>query len=728
MFSAHSPDKKRGIAAQSYESHITAVLRMAEDYACEAAEFAKKDKEFFLQIVRQAALFHDLGKLDKENQSILCGEKQAPRLPKNHVDAGAAYFFGKDNISSFAAAVIQAHHIGYCNFVKELGKEELIFRDPDIFDYTNNTLSELLQIHNSLIKETYNTGGDIAGQRGLFLRLVLSCLADADHTDTSVHYKNHEIPPPYIKLRPDERLAKLDDYVSSLKTTDDERSNLRKEMYHVCKNVNIKTDISSCDSPVGSGKTTAIMAHLLQIAQNRGLRRIFVVLPFTNIIRQSVKVYRNSLVLAGEDENDVVAELHHRADFQNPESRYLTSLWRAPIIVTTAVTFFETLASNNPATLRRLHELPGSAIFIDESHAALPPKLMPLAWQWINDYAAEWGCYWVLASGSLNRFWQIPEISQGKNIVVPEIVNNELRKKLSVYENNRVQYKHDMSPKKLKEFAEWIVNFPGPRIVVVNTVQNAAVIADYFEKNYDRNSVEHLSTALSPLDRTGIIKRIEERLENQNDVNWTLVATSCVEAGVDFSFRTGFRELSSLLSLIQLAGRVNRHGFYDNSEVWTFCLAENEGFNKNHELSIAQNVLKYYIENNVVISPELSTESIQREIREKGVSTAFKELLDSEKFNKFPIIEEKFKVINSDTRLVLVDTQIIEKIKRHEKITWQEIQNNSVSIYSNNIKRFSVEELIKGLYKWDLFYDDFLGVMRGILPILKAENGGDLII
>ena len=53
------------------------------------------------------------------------------------------------------------------------------------------------------------------------------------------------------------------------------------------------------------------------------------------------------------------------------KSRYLTALWKAPIIVTTAVTFFETLASNSPSTLRRLHNLPGSGIFVDESHAAL---------------------------------------------------------------------------------------------------------------------------------------------------------------------------------------------------------------------------------------------------------------------------------------------------------------------------------------------------------------------
>ena len=40
--------------------------------------------------------------------------------------------------------------------------------------------------------------------------------------------------------------------------------------------------------------------------------------------------------------------------------------------MTTAVQFFETLGANHPAQLRKLHELPGSAIFLDEAHAAIP--------------------------------------------------------------------------------------------------------------------------------------------------------------------------------------------------------------------------------------------------------------------------------------------------------------------------------------------------------------------
>ena len=84
-----------------------------------------------------------------------------------------------------------------------------------------------------------------------------------------------------------------------------------------------------------------------------------------------------------------------------------------------------------------------------------------------------------------------------------------------------------------------------------------------FVKNMEEEKVEHLSTALLPGDRAKTIETVKRRLEDQEDTDWILVATSCVEAGVDFSFRTGFREMFSLLSLLQAAGRVNRNGRFE---------------------------------------------------------------------------------------------------------------------------------------------------------------------
>jgi CRISPR/Cas system-associated endonuclease/helicase Cas3 len=482
-------------------------------------------------------------------------------------------------------------------------------------------------------------------------------------------------------------------------------------MYSCCRDADTNANIVSCDSPVSSGKTTAIMAHLLSQAEKRGLRRIFVVLPFTSIIQQSVEVYRKSIVIDGEKPEEVVAELHHLADFESVDSRHLTALWRAPIIVTTAVAFFETLSSKSVSTLRRLHELPGSAIFVDESHAVLPPKLLPLAWKWMNCFADEWSCYWALASGSMNRFWTIDKIAKGHKRDVPDIVGSSLREQQSDFEKNRISYKYEQKTKNADELVEWVSSLPGPRLVILNAIQSAAVIADRFSSIRTRGRVEHISTSLTPFDRKNTIKRVNERLKDPLDSDWTLVATSCVEAGIDMSFRTGFRELGSLVSLLQTAGRVNREGRYDSAEVWTFELADEDRLLKNKRLNDASRILCGYIKQGVKIVPELSTDSIKREIESQEHEN---ELIDNESSYDFPAVEKDFKVIDADTVLAMVDWNVDGKIKP-PSIDWQELQRKSVRIERGKAKMLCLQEISKDMYLWDKGYDEFLGYMAGIV-------------
>ncbi|MDR3539489.1 MAG: hypothetical protein P4L69_00740 [Desulfosporosinus sp.] len=111
-------------------------------------------------------------------------------------------------------------------------------------------------------------------------------------------------------------------------------------------------------------------------------------------------------------------------------------------------------------------------------------------------------------------------------------------------------------------------------------------------------------------DRDDTLRRVIKRLKNKEDTDWTLVATSCVEAGVNLSFRNGFRELDSLVSLLQASGRVNREGIHGDSEMWTFCILEDGMLKLNPGLKQSAAVLKGYFERNRTIAPELSTQSI----------------------------------------------------------------------------------------------------------------------
>lgn len=712
---AHSA--RKNYPPQTYEAHVRGVCERAGKYAAEAECYSVKANGILSTIVRDSALLHDLGKLEERNQSVLCEQSRRRRhLPVDHTDAGSAAL--QKMGSGCAAMLVYSHHQGLPDLSTEFAARGCsIFRNgnAEVRAETDAALPALLRQHEALFprkpnKEVQAYDGDPA----VFLRMALSCLADADHGDTAAAFGQTEKAMP--ELRPQERLAALDHYVSKFGETD-ERSSLRRELYQSCRSVEAHSGFSVCGSPVGSGKTTAVMAHLLEQACKRNARRIFVVLPYTSIIRQSVDIYRKALVLPGETPEDVVAELHSRADFEDIETRYLTALWRAPIVVTTAVAFFETLSSHNPAALRRLHELPGSLIFVDEAHSALPLRLLPLAWHWMNVLSDEWSCYWVLASGSLVRYWELQPLS-GLSMPRPEIaelVRPDLQRELSRYESNRITFRWREKPIWRKELAEWVQEALGPRLLILNTVQSAAVIAADMAAEFGQTHVEHLSTALTPEDRGNTIDRIRRRLADPDDADWTLVATSCVEAGVDFSFRTGFREISSLLSLLQAAGRVNRHGRNTEAVMWSFSLQDDSMLPKNPALDVSAAVLRSYFQKRLPITPELSTRSMQDElVRDDSCMSAICDFAELEAAQQFRTLAQKFRVIDQKTVLAAPDDSMASAIAEG-RASWQELQRHAVSVRKEKIVLWHLREIADGIYQWTLGYDSFLGYMHGVL-------------
>lgn len=716
---AHSA--KKGYPPQPYSDHAEHTEKWSLEFAREMKEYCRKDAEQIENILRLAAPYHDLGKLDEQNQEVLHKEgEKSEHLPVNHTDAGAAFLKQKGQDALCSLALVYAHHQGLPDFSAEMCRKETVcYRDTRewVRNCFDRELEQLLWVHRQLVPEnTAHNREYCEGDMSMFFRMVFSCLVDADHSDTAAVYGQHPEQDNMPKLQPALRLKALNRYVASLgKENQDKRNELRTQMYEKCRDAQLETGIVSNDGPVGSGKTTAVMAHQLNQAVLKNARRIFVVLPYTNIIAQSVEIYREALKLPGENPEAVVAELHCRADYEDEDTRYLTSLWRSPIIVTTAAAFFETLASNRPAALRRLHELPGSIIFVDEAHAALPLKLLPLAWHWMKVLEDEWSCYWILASGSLVRFWQIPELVGIEKRPVPEIVPSKLRSELFGYEKNRVQFYWNPRPFSRTELIDWVMDKPGPRLVIMNTVQNAAVIADDICRKYGRECVEHLSTALMPEDRAKTIEVVKKRLENPEDVNWVLVATSCVEAGVDFSFRNGFRELASVLSLLQAAGRVDRNGLYGDAKMWSFSMQDDTMLTQNPGVKISAGLLEEYLQDGMEIIPELSTKSIRDELqRGKTETKEMQALIEAEAIQNFKTVNDRFHVIENDAIPVIVQDDVAERIKQGQG-NWREVQKYSVSIRRKNLKRWQVKQIAEDVYQWTLPYDSFLGYMYGVL-------------
>ncbi|WP_425396492.1 DEAD/DEAH box helicase [Aeoliella sp.] len=528
---AHSA--RDGIPVQTYVDHVQNVCCGTASRSAEMLCHAASPPPWLTDEIAAAAMWHDLGKLDKTFQSLLRGDvsKMSEDDYVDHIDAGVAHLMASSH--PVAAWIVRAHHApGLPAYTRHFGYRgrgrKLRGRRNDEVDRekhmaqeqrTDKRLHEYVTLHRSVMSDSSTPApvalSDSEAAHGLTMRLALSCLVDADHADTAQHYSGIAFSKGAEAPRWAERLEQLKAYVHGLpagKSPEEcERNRRRRDVFDACLASELDDPLVACEGPVGIGKTTAVVAYLMRQAllQTPEQRRLIIVAPYANILTQTARTLREVLVLPGERTEDVLVEHHHRADFHCERDRDLAVLWRAPIVLTTAVSFFETLSAANPATLRKLHSVPGSAVFVDEAHAALPTHLWPQNWKWIRELAESWNCRIVMASGSLARFWEDPQIVDEPRRL-RELMPAPQAKDAQAAEQQRVRYSTLASSTSggsvltVAELIQHVLNAHGPRLVILNTVQSTAVVTRAIRDEMGADRVLHLSTALTSRSWTSI--------------------------------------------------------------------------------------------------------------------------------------------------------------------------------------------------------------------------------
>ena len=791
---AHSEDLVRGIPPQLYEGHALAVtLRALRNVQDLKPYMSEESYNVLLNVVMAASPYHDLGKLCPYCQKVLRGEKKFVKMP-NHTDAGTAYLYKLGHV--VAAAIVKAHHLGFDDFnplkIRDVNEirircgwviDEYEKKNPNLTqkELTDRLLEKMIKVHQSLLNLTLPEKKIVWAEPNLW-RMALSCLVEADHHDTSVNYQSPIIEE-MAELHSDKRLEKLDALVKEWQVTKCKDSDgkeavirhlLKNDIYTACRYCPSRSPFTYCAAEVGTGKTTAMMAYAL----SRNPRLIIYVTGYTAIISQNVDVYRQ-LSLPNEKPWMIVAEHHHQVDYyredyaetilkkafkneadipkmeqDTPKIRKLyTTNWECPIVCTTAVQFAETLCSCRPARLKKLKNIRGAHIIIDESHNCIPLALWPLFLRQLTFLVEEMGCSVTFGSGSMVRVWDIPDIRQssGFKYEVESLLPEELSQKTLEQEKNRVKISYNPRNWTLEPFCEWIESFKGSRLVVCNTIKNAALVAWRLKKrNQDKILViQHLSTCLAPEDRENILKEIREFLDKTPDGDIIVVGTSCLEIGLDLSFHYGFRELASLASVRQFAGRVRRkyEADWQDATVFVFELFVDEnnlddplGFTKNKELEMGSMIFAS-LEAFDRTGPEWCHEAIVQEVNNLGLSITINNapvsadnIIAAEDGLRFNQVKEWFRVINENKFTAIVDKDLQERgIKltkdlKDKKITpdkaWiskTEIVRKSVQIYLDKINKVPVRPapsggVLDGFYFWTGSYSKFLGWMAEFLP------------
>ena len=568
-YAAHK-NRKTG-ETESVRHHLEAVSGRAQKFAVKIGAS---------QTAYTLGKGHDIAKLSERFQKVLNGEM----FKVNHAAPGAAVTWhtlktqGKldDRLAGcILYNLIKAHHEGllsnYC-FDEELFfyefKEEFMtwLGDYSHVDHAGKvnalgSAEETLAVCkeageylkdctvDAKMFEELSQGSNI--KKMMFIRMLFSCLVDADYTSSAEAMDGTDIRDDYSPLDAETLLEKLagyrDNIVKDAKPTPINK--LRNYVYECAKNSGSTAvpGMYTMTAPTGLAKTFAMIRWGLESARKNRQDRIFIILPFLSIIDQNVRILKG---MFGEDiviEDDSVADL-------SEENRLLAERWNARIIVTTNVKFYETLFSYKPTALRKLHNIANSVVIFDEAQS-LPPEVADITENTLFELAGYNTS--VLSATATPPAYEfrtgIPEYAIRTAEVIPD--PQALYDAYSKARKIDVRFDHRRyTPAEIcRMFAD-----KNQALYVVNTKNKAYAIYAELKKEHGSSNVFILTTDLCPANRLYIINKTKTLLKEGKKIH--LVSTQCIEAGVDVDFPCGLREFGPLTSVIQAIGRIGREG------------------------------------------------------------------------------------------------------------------------------------------------------------------------
>src|SRR5665648_549745 len=573
-------------------------------------------------------ILHDMGKNTKKFDAYIhyCSKHPKDKSLKgsiNHSTAGAKYIY--DNFyntikqyEKFTAQIISlaicSHHGGLIDCLDLHGNDKFTDRmnpDKDIFYEEALNFFQKECLEGLKIKDLFNEATeeikamfikinkiDSSGKFGRFAaglieKFLFSCVIDADRYDTYIFMEDKNAKTGFDKSALWKELSdvleiKLAGYPKKTKI-----DLLREEVSLSCKNFAERSPgIYQLAVPTGGGKTLSSLRYALGHAKKFNKDRIFYVIPFTTIIDQNAKEIKD--ILGHEDmilehHSNLIIDYSQDNEEELEVYKLLTERWDSPIILTTMVQFLDTLFSGGTQGARRIHNLANSVIIFDEIQA-IPIKCINMFNSAINFLSNICNATIVLCTATqplLERTEMPLKLSENPNIIHDIHKKFEQFKRVNLVPNLIVG---GYSTVALRDFILNKMDQMTSLLVILNTKNSAkAIFKELREANEElpkekQYIIFHLSTNMCPTHRMKILKDIKEKLGRERVV---CISTQLIEAGVNISFECVVRSLAGLDNIAQAAGRCNRHGEKDCSDVYIVNL-EGENVSKLVDIKAGQ--------------------------------------------------------------------------------------------------------------------------------------------
>jgi CRISPR-associated endonuclease/helicase Cas3 len=546
---------------QPLAEHLRNVAELAAKFA---APFGASEEAYL------AGLLHDLGKYRDEFQDYLRGLTSGSAATQ-HAIFGAVEAVRRELLP--AALAIQGHHAGlhdWHDLQAALGGHPL-HPGASLPLLLGRFAAELGPATASRPAPDW-VRDDLEAE--FFSRMLFSCLVDADRLDTA-HRDGEARAAPGLEA---ERLlaAVIAERARKRRASGNTAlQQIRDQIFDAClARAGHAPGFFSLTAPTGAGKTLASMAFALAHAHRHGLRRVVVVIPYLSIIEQNAAEYRRVL-------GDAVVLEHHSAvaprtvegEPEPAAAELAAENWDAPVIVTTAVQFLESLFAASPARCRKLHRLAGAVVIFDEAQT-LPTNLLAPIFSVLRELQRHYGASFVFGSATLPAFRRSPSLPE--DFFGPAELREIAPDPAAAFAAlRRVDYHLPAAGESMDwpRLAARLAKEPQV-LCVVNLTRHASRLWQELKALQPDPPPIHLSAAMCPQHRLDLIRQIGVRLRAGQPCR--VISTQLVEAGVDLDFPAVWRALGPLDSIVQAAGRCNREGARPRGHVHVFRPADHK--------------------------------------------------------------------------------------------------------------------------------------------------------
>lgn len=564
----------------------------------------------FRKLIKIAGLFHDFGKATSFFQAHLRGEETNRKYSRHsQVSAIVAFFVSKDvgfedKWAYMVYQVIVRHHGDLKDF-EEVSLENKNILKKQMSDIkSSNDYNELIDFYlrNNFdvakvienFEDRMDCFVDFIADIDLFVyelsesptyyeyffinNFLFSLLIDSDKSDAA------QLTDEYFADNLKEKIYNIETHLTKMQEKNKDKFNINTPINKVrtefIKSIKDSPDISvdkhiySITAPTGIGKTFGCMlfAEKLKDALRKEKKidaRIIYALPYTSIIDQNYLEFEEVIKsLIPEEyvkrptryllkhhyltplkvENRITEEKKYQ-DYLN--DKLFIESWQASIVITTYVQILHSIFGYKNLFLKKIHNIANSIIILDEVQN-INPQYHFLIGTALEKFAEIFNVYFLQLTATQPNIFG----SEVNN----HIITAEMFMQNDVFNRVKIDFKRDLT--NIDKFIEFFDKdfYDNNCLIVVNTKKNVTCLYKSIKDLKDEYKCYCLTTNLTPKDRNDRIKEIKSMLLLDKKV--IVVSTQLIEAGVDLSFKRVYRDFAPLDSIVQVAGRCNRHCEY----------------------------------------------------------------------------------------------------------------------------------------------------------------------